>query len=113
MVYIVTFIKVGKETERHLVPWMHVLQERICLGSSTGRCNIKRCEVIFKNNLSTIECLLSLFERELTPPVSFPANSIKQRKPKLLLPPAESGSASTMTVLKGETLLLECFAEGL
>uniref|UniRef100_A0A8C8U502 Neural cell adhesion molecule L1-like protein n=1 Tax=Peromyscus maniculatus bairdii TaxID=230844 RepID=A0A8C8U502_PERMB len=41
------------------------------------------------------------------------ANSIKQRKPKLLLPPAESGSASTMTVLKGETLLLECFAEGL
>ncbi|XP_052575144.1 neural cell adhesion molecule L1-like protein isoform X3 [Peromyscus californicus insignis] len=45
--------------------------------------------------------------------ISSKANSIKQRKPKLLLPPAESGSASTMTVLKGETLLLECFAEGL
>ncbi|XP_036037092.1 neural cell adhesion molecule L1-like protein isoform X3 [Onychomys torridus] len=45
--------------------------------------------------------------------ISSKANSIKQRKPKLLLPPAESGSASTMTVLKGETLVLECFAEGL
>lgn len=41
------------------------------------------------------------------------ANSIKQRKPKLLLPPAQSGSSSTMIVLKGDTLLLECFAEGL
>ncbi|XP_037859571.1 neural cell adhesion molecule L1-like protein isoform X3 [Chlorocebus sabaeus] len=41
------------------------------------------------------------------------ANSIKQRKPKLLLPPTESGSESSITILKGETLLLECFAEGL
>ncbi|XP_051010962.1 neural cell adhesion molecule L1-like protein isoform X3 [Acomys russatus] len=41
------------------------------------------------------------------------ANSIKQRKPKLLLPPAQSGSSSSMTFLKGDTLLLECFAEGL
>ncbi|PNJ68083.1 CHL1 isoform 10, partial [Pongo abelii] len=40
------------------------------------------------------------------------ANSIKQRKPKLLLPPTESGSESSITILKGETLLLECFAEG-
>lgn len=62
---------------------------------------------------SNIELLLSLLERELTLPFSFPANSIKQRKPKLLLPPAQRGSSSTMTVLKGETLLLECFAEGL
>ncbi|KAK7809518.1 hypothetical protein U0070_023996 [Myodes glareolus] len=45
--------------------------------------------------------------------ISSKANSIKQRKPKLLLPPAQSGSSSTMIVLKGETLLLECFAEGL
>ncbi|XP_050005311.1 neural cell adhesion molecule L1-like protein isoform X1 [Alexandromys fortis] len=45
--------------------------------------------------------------------ISSKANSIKQRKPKLLLPPAQSGSSSTMTVLKGDTLLLECFAEGL
>ncbi|XP_012980468.1 neural cell adhesion molecule L1-like protein isoform X3 [Mesocricetus auratus] len=45
--------------------------------------------------------------------ISSKANSIKQRKPKLLLPPAQSGSSTTMTVLKGETLLLECFAEGL
>ncbi|KAF4024062.1 hypothetical protein G4228_015864, partial [Cervus hanglu yarkandensis] len=41
------------------------------------------------------------------------ANSIKQRKPRLLLPPPESGSESSVTILKGETLLLECFAEGL
>uniref|UniRef100_A0A8P0TKX0 Neural cell adhesion molecule L1-like protein n=1 Tax=Canis lupus familiaris TaxID=9615 RepID=A0A8P0TKX0_CANLF len=41
------------------------------------------------------------------------ANSIKQRKPRLLLPPVESGSESTVTILKGDTLLLECFAEGL
>ncbi|XP_021046414.1 neural cell adhesion molecule L1-like protein isoform X2 [Mus pahari] len=41
------------------------------------------------------------------------SNSIKQRKPKLLLPPAQMGSFSTKTVLKGDTLLLECFAEGL
>ncbi|XP_057625440.1 neural cell adhesion molecule L1-like protein isoform X3 [Chionomys nivalis] len=45
--------------------------------------------------------------------ISSKANSIKQRKPKLLLPPAQSGSSSTMIVLKGDTLLLECFAEGL
>ncbi|XP_063458783.1 neural cell adhesion molecule L1-like protein isoform X4 [Pan paniscus] len=41
------------------------------------------------------------------------SNSIKQRKPKLLLPPTESGSESSITILKGEILLLECFAEGL
>ncbi|XP_041489327.1 neural cell adhesion molecule L1-like protein isoform X3 [Microtus oregoni] len=45
--------------------------------------------------------------------ISPKANSIKQRKPKLLLPPAQRGSSSTMIVLKGDTLLLECFAEGL
>ncbi|KAB1264441.1 Neural cell adhesion molecule L1-like protein [Camelus dromedarius] len=41
------------------------------------------------------------------------SNSIKQRKPRLLLPPPESGSESSVTILKGDTLLLECFAEGL
>ncbi|XP_077626284.1 neural cell adhesion molecule L1-like protein isoform X2 [Crocuta crocuta] len=41
------------------------------------------------------------------------SNSIKQRKPRLLLPPPESGSESSITILKGDTLLLECFAEGL
>lgn len=41
------------------------------------------------------------------------ANSIKQRKPRLLLPPPEIGSKSTVTILRGDTLLLECFAEGL
>ncbi|XP_037656428.1 neural cell adhesion molecule L1-like protein isoform X3 [Choloepus didactylus] len=41
------------------------------------------------------------------------ANSIKQRKPRLLLPPVESGGHSSVTILKGNTLLLECFAEGL
>ncbi|XP_070348738.1 neural cell adhesion molecule L1-like protein isoform X4 [Equus asinus] len=41
------------------------------------------------------------------------SNSIKQRKPRLLLPPPESGGESSLTILKGETLLLECFAEGL
>ncbi|XP_066100707.1 neural cell adhesion molecule L1-like protein isoform X1 [Saccopteryx bilineata] len=41
------------------------------------------------------------------------ANSIKQRRPQLLLPPKDAGSDSSVTVLKGDTLLLECFAEGL
>ncbi|XP_045712821.1 neural cell adhesion molecule L1-like protein isoform X1 [Phyllostomus hastatus] len=42
------------------------------------------------------------------------ANSIKQREPKLLLPPdAERGPEHPVTVLRGDTLLLECFAEGL
>ncbi|XP_049717964.1 neural cell adhesion molecule L1-like protein isoform X2 [Elephas maximus indicus] len=41
------------------------------------------------------------------------ANLIKQRKPRLLLPLTERGSRSSEVILKGETLLLECFAEGL
>ncbi|XP_058144733.1 neural cell adhesion molecule L1-like protein isoform X5 [Dasypus novemcinctus] len=41
------------------------------------------------------------------------SNSIKQRKPRLLLPPPESESKTSVTILKGDTLLLECFAEGL
>uniref|UniRef100_A0A8C7AEN9 Neural cell adhesion molecule L1-like protein n=1 Tax=Neovison vison TaxID=452646 RepID=A0A8C7AEN9_NEOVI len=41
------------------------------------------------------------------------SNSIKQRNPRLLLPPPELGSESSVTILKGDTLLLECFAEGL
>lgn len=41
------------------------------------------------------------------------ANSIKQRKPRLLLPPAAEGPESSVTILKGDTLVLECFAEGL
>ncbi|XP_036288002.1 neural cell adhesion molecule L1-like protein isoform X7 [Pipistrellus kuhlii] len=41
------------------------------------------------------------------------ANSIKQRKPSLLLPPAAKGPKSEVTVLRGDTLVLECFAEGL
>ncbi|XP_023619825.1 neural cell adhesion molecule L1-like protein [Myotis lucifugus] len=41
------------------------------------------------------------------------ANSIKQRKPSLLLPPAARGPESSVTVLRGDTLVLECFAEGL
>ncbi|XP_010628261.1 neural cell adhesion molecule L1-like protein isoform X1 [Fukomys damarensis] len=45
--------------------------------------------------------------------ISSNANLIKQRKPRLLLPPPESGSESSVTILRGDTLLLECFAEGL
>ncbi|XP_006770556.2 PREDICTED: neural cell adhesion molecule L1-like protein isoform X8 [Myotis davidii] len=41
------------------------------------------------------------------------ANSIKQRKPSLLLPPVARGPESAVTVLRGDTLVLECFAEGL
>ncbi|KAM4882718.1 neural cell adhesion molecule L1-like protein isoform 2-T6 [Thomomys bottae] len=41
------------------------------------------------------------------------SNSIKQRKPRLLLPPPEQGDSSSLTILKGDRLLLECFAEGL
>ncbi|XP_006890730.1 PREDICTED: neural cell adhesion molecule L1-like protein-like [Elephantulus edwardii] len=40
------------------------------------------------------------------------ANLIKQRKPRLLLPPVET-SSSAVIILRGDTLLLECFAEGL
>ncbi|XP_044512756.1 neural cell adhesion molecule L1-like protein [Gracilinanus agilis] len=41
------------------------------------------------------------------------ANLIKQREPRMLLPPETSGSHSSVTIIKGGTLLLECFAEGL
>ncbi|XP_074860930.1 neural cell adhesion molecule L1-like protein isoform X1 [Carettochelys insculpta] len=41
------------------------------------------------------------------------ANFIKERKPKMLIPPESSGSSSSVTVIKGGVLLLECIAEGL
>ncbi|KAM6256426.1 neural cell adhesion molecule L1-like protein isoform 2-T3 [Porphyrio hochstetteri] len=41
------------------------------------------------------------------------ANFIKERKPKLLIPPETAGSSSSVTVIKGGVLLLECIAEGL
>ncbi|XP_006018755.1 neural cell adhesion molecule L1-like protein isoform X3 [Alligator sinensis] len=41
------------------------------------------------------------------------ANFIKERKPKLLIPPESSGISSLVTVIKGGVLLLECIAEGL
>ncbi|CAN8186268.1 unnamed protein product [Coccothraustes coccothraustes] len=41
------------------------------------------------------------------------ANFIKERKPKLLIPPESAGTSSSVTVIKGGVLLLECIAEGL
>ncbi|NXI92481.1 NCHL1 protein, partial [Psophia crepitans] len=41
------------------------------------------------------------------------SNFIKERKPKLLIPPETAGSSSSVTVIKGGVLLLECIAEGL
>ncbi|KFP21821.1 Neural cell adhesion molecule L1-like, partial [Egretta garzetta] len=41
------------------------------------------------------------------------SNFIKERKPKLLIPPESAGSTSSVTVIKGGVLLLECIAEGL
>ncbi|NWU89723.1 NCHL1 protein, partial [Upupa epops] len=41
------------------------------------------------------------------------SNFIKERKPKLLIPPESAGSSSSVTVIKGGVLLLECIAEGL
>nr|XP_025040150.1 neural cell adhesion molecule L1-like protein isoform X5 [Pelodiscus sinensis] len=41
------------------------------------------------------------------------ANFIKERKPKILIPHEPSGSSSSVTVIKGGVLLLECIAEGL
>ncbi|XP_067398758.1 neural cell adhesion molecule L1-like protein isoform X3 [Emydura macquarii macquarii] len=41
------------------------------------------------------------------------ANFIKERKPKMLIPPESSGSSSSVAVIKGGVLLLECVAEGL
>nr|XP_006122551.1 neural cell adhesion molecule L1-like protein isoform X4 [Pelodiscus sinensis] len=40
-------------------------------------------------------------------------NFIKERKPKILIPHEPSGSSSSVTVIKGGVLLLECIAEGL
>uniref|UniRef100_A0A8B9GMP0 Neural cell adhesion molecule L1-like protein n=1 Tax=Amazona collaria TaxID=241587 RepID=A0A8B9GMP0_9PSIT len=36
-----------------------------------------------------------------------------ERKPRLLIPPESAGSSSSVTVIKGGVLLLECIAEGL
>ncbi|NXJ04478.1 NCHL1 protein, partial [Odontophorus gujanensis] len=41
------------------------------------------------------------------------SNFIKERKPKLLIPPESAGSSSSVTVIKGGVLQLECIAEGL
>ncbi|NWI30600.1 NCHL1 protein, partial [Sula dactylatra] len=41
------------------------------------------------------------------------SNFIKERKPRLLIPPESAGSSSSVTVIKGGVLLLECIAEGL
>ncbi|NWY11637.1 NCHL1 protein, partial [Aphelocoma coerulescens] len=41
------------------------------------------------------------------------SNFIKERKPKLLIPPESAGVSSSVTVIKGGVLLLECIAEGL
>ncbi|NXW43371.1 NCHL1 protein, partial [Nyctiprogne leucopyga] len=41
------------------------------------------------------------------------SNFIKERKPKLLIPPESAGRSSSVTVIKGGVLLLECIAEGL
>ncbi|XP_021265269.1 neural cell adhesion molecule L1-like protein isoform X2 [Numida meleagris] len=41
------------------------------------------------------------------------ANFIKERKPKLLIPPESAGGSSSVTVIKGGVLQLECIAEGL
>lgn len=43
----------------------------------------------------------------------FLANLIKERKPRLLIPPESSGRSSDVTVIKGNDLFLECIAEGL
>ncbi|XP_029334663.1 neural cell adhesion molecule L1-like protein isoform X1 [Mus caroli] len=61
----------------------------------------------------TVNSLKHAIDSSSSTEISSQANSIKQRKPKLLLPPAQMGSLSAKTVLKGDTLLLECFAEGL
>ncbi|KFP91655.1 Neural cell adhesion molecule L1-like, partial [Apaloderma vittatum] len=41
------------------------------------------------------------------------SNFIKERKPRLLIPPESAGSRSSVTVIKGGVLQLECIAEGL
>uniref|UniRef100_A0A8C5UE56 Neural cell adhesion molecule L1-like protein n=1 Tax=Malurus cyaneus samueli TaxID=2593467 RepID=A0A8C5UE56_9PASS len=41
------------------------------------------------------------------------SGSRSERKPKLLIPPESAGSSSSVTVIKGGVLLLECIAEGL
>ncbi|XP_058534942.1 neural cell adhesion molecule L1-like protein isoform X1 [Ochotona princeps] len=61
----------------------------------------------------TVNSLKHANDSSLSTEIGLKANSIKQRKPRLLLPPAEGGAKSLITVLKGDTLLLECFAEGL
>ncbi|XP_039692758.1 neural cell adhesion molecule L1-like protein [Pteropus medius] len=61
----------------------------------------------------TVRSLKHANDSSSSPGIGSKANSIKQRKPSLLLPPAERGPESAVTVLKGDALLLECFAEGL
>ncbi|KAM6177271.1 neural cell adhesion molecule L1-like protein [Erethizon dorsatum] len=61
----------------------------------------------------TVNSLMHANDSSSSTEIGSKANSIKQRKPRLLLPPPEIGSVSTVVILKGETLMLECFAEGL
>ncbi|KAM9592703.1 neural cell adhesion molecule L1-like protein isoform 3-T3 [Trichechus inunguis] len=61
----------------------------------------------------TVNSLKHANDSSSSPEIGSKANSIKQRKPRLLLPPTEMGGQSSVIILKGDTLLLECFAEGL
>ncbi|XP_075406843.1 neural cell adhesion molecule L1-like protein [Tenrec ecaudatus] len=61
----------------------------------------------------TVNSLKHANESSSSTDIGSKANLIKERKPRLLLPPKDSGSSSDVIILKGETLILECFAEGL
>ncbi|XP_030741462.2 neural cell adhesion molecule L1-like protein [Echinops telfairi] len=61
----------------------------------------------------TVNSLKHANESSSSTDVGSKANLIKERKPRLLLPPKDSGSSSDIIILKGDTLILECFAEGL
>uniref|UniRef100_A0A8C8VIM3 Cell adhesion molecule L1 like n=1 Tax=Pelusios castaneus TaxID=367368 RepID=A0A8C8VIM3_9SAUR len=73
-----------------------------------------------ENDSRTDYCCFAAFPRLRTIVQKMPmtlmvtrTNFIKERKPRMLIPPESSGSSSSVTVIKGGVLLLECIAEGL
>ncbi|XP_054832858.1 neural cell adhesion molecule L1-like protein isoform X2 [Eublepharis macularius] len=72
-----------------------------------------RLRTIVQKMPMTLTVTRSKHANDSSSPSATAANLIKERKPRLLIPPESSGHSSDVTVIKGNDLFLECIAEGL
>ncbi|XP_060095547.1 neural cell adhesion molecule L1-like protein isoform X1 [Heteronotia binoei] len=72
-----------------------------------------RLRTIVQKMPMTLTVTRSKHANDSSTPSATTANLIKERKPRLLIPPESSGRSSDVTVIKGNDLFLECIVEGL